>query len=67
MDNGSKLKEELYTSLDDSLQDYFGLKIDDIDDDELVEVTPKSIRVRKRFLTENERKRASRLPKENKE
>ena len=29
-----------------------------IDDDELVEITPKSIRVRKRFLTENERKRA---------
>ncbi len=31
-----------------------------IDDDELVEVTPKSIRIRKKFLTENERKRASR-------
>ncbi|MBN2647689.1 MAG: translational GTPase TypA [Thiotrichales bacterium] len=31
-----------------------------IDDDELVEVTPKSIRLRKKFLTENERKRASR-------
>jgi len=31
-----------------------------IDDDELVEVTPKSIRVRKRFLKEHERKRASR-------
>ncbi|MGI5308425.1 translational GTPase TypA [Rheinheimera sp. WS51] len=31
-----------------------------IDDDELVEVTPKSIRIRKRHLTENERKRASR-------
>jgi GTP-binding protein len=31
-----------------------------IDDDELVEITPKSIRVRKRYLTENERKRASR-------
>ncbi|ANN67843.1 translational GTPase TypA [Bordetella bronchialis] len=31
-----------------------------IDDDELVEVTPKSIRLRKRFLTENERKRMSR-------
>lgn len=28
-----------------------------IEDDELVEVTPKSIRVRKKFLTENERKR----------
>ncbi|MCB1874972.1 MAG: translational GTPase TypA [Chromatiales bacterium] len=31
-----------------------------IDDDELVEVTPKAIRIRKRLLTENERKRASR-------
>ncbi len=31
-----------------------------IDDDELVEVTPESIRIRKKFLTENERKRASR-------
>jgi GTP-binding protein len=31
-----------------------------IADDELVEVTPKSIRVRKKLLTENERKRASR-------
>jgi GTP-binding protein len=29
-----------------------------IDDDELVEVTPKSIRLRKKLLTENERKRA---------
>ncbi len=31
-----------------------------IDDDELVEITPLSIRMRKRFLTENERKRAAR-------
>ena len=31
-----------------------------IEDDELVEITPKSIRVRKRHLSENERKRASR-------
>ncbi|AXY02196.1 translational GTPase TypA [Vibrio alfacsensis] len=31
-----------------------------IDDDELVEVTPESIRIRKRHLTENDRKRASR-------
>ena len=31
-----------------------------IEDDELVEVTPKSIRVRKKFLQEHERKRASR-------
>jgi GTP-binding protein len=31
-----------------------------IDDDELVEITPLSIRIRKRFLTENERKRQAR-------
>ena len=31
-----------------------------IDDDELVEVTPKSIRLRKKLLLENERKRAAR-------
>ncbi|WP_020393587.1 translational GTPase TypA [Thiolinea disciformis] len=30
-----------------------------IDDDELVEVTPQSIRIRKRFLQENDRKRAN--------
>jgi len=30
-----------------------------IDDDELVEVTPKSLRLRKKLLTENERKRAN--------
>ncbi len=34
--------------------------IEFIDDDELVEVTPKSIRIRKKLLTESERKRASR-------
>ena len=32
-----------------------------IDDDELVEVTPKSIRLRKKLLTESERRRAARL------
>ena len=31
-----------------------------IEDDELVEVTPNHIRLRKKLLTENERKRASR-------
>ncbi len=31
-----------------------------IDDDELVEITPKSIRLRKRFLKEHERKRSAR-------
>ena len=34
--------------------------IEFIDDDELVEVTPKTIRLRKRFLLEHERKRAAR-------
>ncbi|EGS6500554.1 translational GTPase TypA [Vibrio parahaemolyticus] len=34
-----------------------------IDDDELVEVTPESIRIRKKFLTESDRKRASRSAK----
>jgi GTP-binding protein len=33
-----------------------------IDDDELVEVTPASIRLRKKILSESERKRASRAP-----
>jgi GTP-binding protein len=31
-----------------------------IEDDELVEITPKHIRLRKKYLTENERKRHSR-------
>jgi GTP-binding protein len=34
--------------------------IEFIEDDELVEITPKTIRIRKRFLLEHERKRASR-------
>jgi len=38
--------------------------IEFIDDDELVEVTPLSVRIRKRHLTENDRKRASRGPKD---
>jgi GTP-binding protein len=35
-----------------------------IDNDELVEVTPENIRIRKKLLTESDRKRASRAPKE---
>ena len=35
--------------------------IDFIEDDELLEVTPKSLRLRKRYLDANERKRASKL------
>jgi GTP-binding protein len=31
-----------------------------IEDDELLEITPENVRIRKKFLTENERKRASR-------
>ncbi len=31
-----------------------------IDDDELIEVTPNSIRLRKRYLLENQRKRGGR-------
>ncbi len=34
-----------------------------IEDDELVEITPGAIRIRKRYLTENERKRHARAPK----
>jgi GTP-binding protein len=34
--------------------------IEFITDDELVEITPKSIRIRKRFLKEHERKRSAR-------
>jgi GTP-binding protein len=32
-----------------------------IDDDEMVEVTPKSIRLRKRYLDPHERKKAKRV------
>jgi GTP-binding protein len=35
-------------------------KVEFIEDDELVEITPKSIRLRKRYLKEHERKKASR-------
>ena len=34
-----------------------------IEDDELLEITPKSIRIRKKYLTESERKRHSRSGK----
>ena len=39
--------------------------IEFIDDDELVEVTPKSIRIRKRYLTEAERRKNQRATKDN--
>lgn len=34
------------------------IALETINDDELVEITPQSIRLRKKYLTENERKRA---------
>jgi GTP-binding protein len=37
------------------------LAVEFIDDDELIEITPKSIRVRKRHLQEHERRRAARV------
>lgn len=39
--------------------------IEFIDDDELVEVTPKSIRIRKRYLTEADRRKHQRATKDN--
>ncbi|MCL5733426.1 MAG: GTP-binding protein, partial [Patescibacteria group bacterium] len=49
---GAKLEVPLKLSLEDAL-DY-------ISDDELVEATPKSVRIRKMLLTENERKKSRR-------
>ncbi|WP_426664317.1 translational GTPase TypA [Rhodanobacter aciditrophus] len=51
-DDGIQLTPPIRMSLEQAL--------DFIDDDELVEVTPKAIRLRKKYLTENDRKRASR-------
>jgi len=48
------LADQLETPLSHSLED----ALDYIGDDELVEVTPKSVRIRKLFLTENDRKRS---------
>jgi len=36
------------------------LAVEFIDDDELIEITPQSIRIRKRYLTDHERRRAAR-------
>ncbi|MFT3761741.1 MAG: translational GTPase TypA [Pseudoxanthomonas sp.] len=52
-DDGIQLTPPIRMSLEQAL--------DFIDDDELVEVTPKAIRLRKKFLSENDRKRASRV------
>jgi GTP-binding protein len=51
-DDAIKLTPAIKYSLEQAL--------DFIEDDELVEVTPKEIRLRKKHLTENERKKASR-------
>ncbi|MEG0364799.1 MAG: translational GTPase TypA [Erysipelotrichales bacterium] len=49
-DDAIKLSPPIIMTLEDALAF--------IDDDELVEITPESIRLRKKFLKENERKRA---------
>ncbi|MEG0365026.1 MAG: translational GTPase TypA, partial [Erysipelotrichales bacterium] len=49
-DDAIKLSPPIIMTLEDALAF--------IDDDELVEITPESIRIRKKFLKENERKRA---------
>ncbi|WP_250623927.1 translational GTPase TypA [Pinirhizobacter soli] len=51
-DDAIKLTPAIKFSLEQAL--------DFIEDDELVEVTPKEIRLRKKYLTENDRKQASR-------
>jgi len=51
-DDAIKLSPAIKFSLEQAL--------DFIEDDELVEVTPKEIRLRKKYLTESDRKRASR-------
>jgi GTP-binding protein len=48
----AQLEVPITLSLEDAL-DY-------IDDEEMVEITPKSVRIRKKYLTENERKKAAR-------
>lgn len=50
------LADQIDTPLNLSLED----ALDYIADDELVEVTPMNIRIRKQYLTENDRKRAGR-------
>jgi len=50
------LQAQLEVPVNMSLED----ALDYIDDEEMVEITPKSIRIRKKYLNENERKRASR-------
>ena len=54
--SGTDEAVRLVTPIDCNLE----YAVEFISEDELVEVTPKSIRIRKRYLTENERKRMSR-------
>lgn len=63
---GKKLTNMRASGKDDAIQLTTPIKltleqaIEFIDDDELVEVTPQSIRIRKKLLTETDRKRANR-------
>jgi len=52
MDDAIQLTPAIKYSLEQAL--------DFIEDDELVEITPKEIRLRKKFLTESDRKKNSR-------
>ena len=54
--SGTDEAVRLVTPIDCNLE----YAVEFISDDELVEVTPKRVRIRKRYLTENERKRMSR-------
>ena len=61
-ENGKKTEpyETLIIDIESSHQGTIIEQLDFINDDELVEITPKSIRIRKKHLEESERKRASR-------
>jgi GTP-binding protein len=48
------LQAQLEVPIDMTLED----ALDYIDDEEMVEITPKNIRIRKKYLTDNERKKA---------
>ena len=50
------LADQLEVPVTLSLED----ALDYINDDELVEITPKNVRIRKKYLNENERKKAAR-------
>ncbi len=50
------LQSQLEVPVNMTLED----ALDYIDDEEMVEITPKSIRIRKKYLTENDRKKAGR-------